>query len=155
MEFRQWAIHILSGGTLQEKLFTPEKLTDHNPGSPLIWKEPCRSHELRFQKHFRKNRLPPFHDHKNPDSRVVCLHRFAGHELLAVEIMAYALLAFPDTPPHFRKGLAHTLKEEQEHVRLYIKRLEEMGCKLEDLPLYRNFWSFVSHITTPYNISAS
>ncbi len=149
MEFRQWAIHILSGETLQEKLFTPETLTDHTPGPPLIWKEPARSHELRFQKHFRKNRLPAFQDHKNLDSRVICLHRFAGHELLAVEIMAYALLAFPDAPSHFRKGLAHTLKEEQEHVRLYTKRLEEMGCKLEDLPLYRNFWSFVPHLTTP------
>jgi uncharacterized ferritin-like protein (DUF455 family) len=149
MELRDWAIHILTGETLQEKLLTPQELTDHSPGPALIWKEPARSFDLRFQKHFRKNRLPPFHDHKDLEKRVICLHRFAGHELLAVEIMAYALLAFPEAPPHFRRGLAHTLKEEQEHVRLYAKRLAEMGCRLEDLPFYRHFWSFVPHLTTP------
>jgi uncharacterized ferritin-like protein (DUF455 family) len=85
----------------------------------------------------------------HPDKRAVSLHRFAGHELLAVEIMAYALLAFPQAPSHFRKGVAHTLKEEQQHVRLYQKRMEALGLKFGDLPLYRHFWSYVPHLTTP------
>ena len=90
---------------------------------------------MGFQFRRREGKLPPFESHRDPNNRAACLHRFAGHELLAVEIMAYALLKFPDAPPHFRKGLAHTLKEEQEHVRLYIKELTRLGIKFGDLPL--------------------
>lgn len=149
MELRDWAIRILGGDTMEEKLLSPENLTDLAPGPPLLWKVPSRPAGMQFQKHTRKNKLPKFHEHGDPDKRAVCLHRFAGHELLAVEIMAYALLAFPEAPPHFRKGLAHTLKEEQEHVRLYIERLEAMGLKFGDLPLYRHFWGYVPFLTSP------
>jgi uncharacterized ferritin-like protein (DUF455 family) len=149
MELRDWAIRILSADTLEEKLFAPPELTDFCPGPAIIWKEPTRPTGMGFFRHTRKNRLPTFHDHKDPYKRAVCLHRFAGHELLAVEIMAYALLAFPEAPKHFRKGLAHTLQEEQGHVRLYMRRLEEMGLKFGDLPLYRNFWAYIPTITSP------
>jgi uncharacterized ferritin-like protein (DUF455 family) len=149
MELRDFAIRILSGDTLEEKLFTPAHLTDHAPGSPLIWKEPSRPHGMHFQKHTSKNKLPKLKEHHDPDKRAACLHRFAGHELLAVEIMAFALLAFPEAPKHFRRGVAQTLKEEQVHVRLYLKRMHEMGIQLSDLPLYRNFWSYTPFLKTP------
>ncbi len=134
---------------LEEKLFTPQELTDHHPGPALIWNEPTRPVGMQFKKHTSKNKLPKFKDHHDQDKRAACLHRFAGHELLAVEIMAFALLAFPDAPAHFRKGVANTLKEEQMHVRLYLKRMNEMGIGLTDLPLYRNFWSYTPFLKTP------
>ena len=149
MELRDWAHQILTSSNLSDKLFCPETLTDETPGSPLIIAEPVRSVDLSFKKHTRRDRLPSLLALGNPDKRAVCLHRFAGHELLAVEIMAHALLAFPDAPKNFRKGVAHTLKEEQEHVRLYIQRLEAMGVRFGDLPLYRHFWSYVHYLTTP------
>ncbi len=149
MEYRDWAYQILTSDRLEDKLSCPEKLTDEKPGAPLLIAEPVRSSSLRFQKHTRKDRLPSLLALGHADKRAVCLHRFAGHELLAVEIMAHALLAFPDAPKNFRKGLAHTLKEEQEHVRLYIQRLNSMGVHFGDLPLYRHFWSYVHYITTP------
>jgi uncharacterized ferritin-like protein (DUF455 family) len=149
MELRDFAIHILSADTLEEKLFTPEILTDEIPGPTIIWKEPSRPSHLSFQKYNRKQRLPSLHELKHPDKRALCLHRFAGHELLAVEIMAYALLAFPEAPKTFRKGVAHTLKEEQEHVRLYLAEMSRFNMKLGDVPLFRNFWSFVPHLNTP------
>ena len=104
---------------------------------------------MHFQRRGRKDKLPPLHEHRDPDKRAVCLHRFAGHELLAVEIMAQALLKFPEAPKHFRRGVANTLKEEQEHVRLYCARLKAMGVEFGDLPLYRHFWAYVPHLTTP------
>src|SRR5579872_2582565 len=116
MELRDWAIRILSADTLKEKLLTPKELTDFSPGPALFWKEPTRPPGMGFFRHTRKDRLPSFHEHHEADKRAECLHRFAGHELLAVEIMAFALLAFPEAPKHFRKGLAHTLLEEQGHV---------------------------------------
>lgn len=149
MELREWATRILSADTLEEKLLDPGTFTDNEPGSALFWKEPVRPANMSFKRHTSKEKLPTFVDHCDPDKRAVCLHRFAGHELLAVEIMAYALLAFPDAPKHFRRGVANTLREEQGHVMLYIKRMEEMGLKFGDLPLYRHFWAHVPFLTSP------
>ncbi|MGR3912547.1 MAG: DUF455 family protein [Candidatus Rhabdochlamydia sp.] len=149
MELRDWAFKILTSDLLEDKLDTPLELTDFSPGSPLYIKEPVRSSSLQFKKYQRKDRLPSIYSLSELDKRAACLHRFAGHELLAVEIMAHALLAFPDAPKNFRRGLAHTLKEEQEHVRLYVKRLSEMGVSFGDLPLYKYFWSYVPHLDTP------
>jgi uncharacterized ferritin-like protein (DUF455 family) len=149
MELLDWSIQILSADRLDDKLFCPDVLTDLTPGPALLWKIPIRPPSMGFQKHTRKDRLPRPHELHHADKRAACLHRFAGHELLAVEIMAYALLAFPDAPAPFRKGIAHTLKEEQEHVRRYMNRLKEMGVNFGDLPLYKTFWSYVPHLTTP------
>lgn len=149
MELREWALSILSADQLEDKLAAPEKLTDHNPGPQLLFKEPVRPSHMSFQRHTKEQKLPPFHEHHDPDKRAICLHRFAGHELLAVEMMAYALLAFPEAPKHFRRGLASTLKEEQEHVRLYMREMARFGLNFGDLPLYRHFWMQVPYITSP------
>jgi uncharacterized ferritin-like protein (DUF455 family) len=149
MELREWAIRILSADTIEEKLLDPKQLTDEEPGPSLFWTLPTRPLGMQFKPHSRKEKLPRSHELKDADKRAVCLHRFAGHELLAVEIMAYALLAFPNAPRHFRKGLSHTLKEEQGHVKLYIQRMKEMGLEFGALPLYRHFWAYVPSITSP------
>ncbi|MBI3236475.1 MAG: DUF455 family protein [Chlamydiales bacterium] len=149
MEIQEWALRILSADTLEEKLLDPGLLTDFEPGPAQIWNEPARPPGMGFRRHSKKEKLPSFHEHHTSDNRAICLHRFAGHELLAVEIMAYALLAFPEMPFHFRKGVANTLKEEQEHVRLYIQRMEALHLRFGDLPLYRHFWSYIPHLTSP------
>jgi uncharacterized ferritin-like protein (DUF455 family) len=149
MELHHWAIRILSADTLEEKLLNPSVLTDLDPGPAIIWKEPTRPAGMGFKTHSRNQKLPRFHEHSAESKRAECLHRFAGHELLAVEIMAFTLLAFPNAPKHFRKGLAHTLKEEQGHVRLYAKRLKEMGVEFGTLPLFRHFWAYVPFIASP------
>lgn len=149
MELREWAIQILTADRLEDKLFCPEILTDDTPGSPLTFQEPARPAGMGFHKRTREQKLPPFQNHGKEENRAICLHRFAGHELLAVEIMAHALTAFPEAPTAFRKGVAHTLKEEQGHVRLYIERLNEMGVQFGDLPLFRHFWNHVPYLTSP------
>ncbi len=149
MELREWALRILSADTLEEKLLDPGELTDENPGKPLFLDEPIRPAGMGFNKRSKEEKLPPFQLHGSPENRAVCLHRFAGHELLAVEIMAHALTAFPEAPKAFRKGIAHTLKEEQGHVRLYRQRMEELGLHFGDLPLYRHFWNHVPYLTSP------
>ncbi len=150
MELREWAIRILSADTLEEKLLSPEDLTDECPGEALFFNEPVRPIGMGFHsRRSREEKLPPFQDHRSAEKRAICLHRFAGHELLAVEIMAHALVAFPEAPKSFRKGIAHTLKEEQGHVKLYMKRMEEMGLTFGTLPLYKHFWNHVPHLTSP------
>jgi uncharacterized ferritin-like protein (DUF455 family) len=149
MELREWAIRILSADTLEEKLLCPEILTDEFPGEPLIFNEPVRPAGMSFNKRTKEQKLPHFQNHGKEENRAVCLHRFAGHELLAVEIMAHALIAFPNAPKAFRKGVAHTLKEEQGHVKLYIQRMEQLGVRFGDLPLFKHFWNHVPYLTTP------
>jgi uncharacterized ferritin-like protein (DUF455 family) len=149
MELREWAIRILSAETLEDKLHCPDTLSDLNPGSALVWTEPSRPPGMHFQRHNRENKLPAFHTLGKEEHRAICLHRFAGHELLAVEIMAFALLAFPEAPLHFRRGLANTLKEEQGHVNLYTTRLNKIGIKFGDLPLFRHFWKHTPYLHSP------
>ncbi len=149
MELREWAIRILSADTLEEKLLSPLLLTDHSPGEPLFFNEPVRPIGMSFNKRTKEEKLPPFQAHGSVENRAICLHRFAGHELLAVEIMAHALAAFPDAPKAFRMGIAHTLKEEQGHVQMYRERMGELGLAFGDLPLYKHFWNHVPHLTSP------
>jgi len=149
MELREWAILILSSETLEDKLSDPGSWTDNEPGTPILFKEPARPPGMGFSRRTREEKLPSFQDHHDPHHRAICLHRFAGHELLAVEIMAFTLLAFPDAPPTFRRGLAHTLREEQGHVRLYMDQMERLGIKFGDLPLYRHFWNHTPFILSP------
>ncbi|KAF3363407.1 Uncharacterized protein PHSC3_000016 [Chlamydiales bacterium STE3] len=149
MELREWAIQILSAEVLEDKLLKPEVLTDEHPGPSLIFKEPCRPPHMTFNRRSKEEKLPSFQELQCEQNRAICLHRFAGHELLAVEIMAYVILAFPDAPKSFRKGVAHVLKEEQGHVKIYMERLQAMGVTFGDLPLYRHFWAHTPYIQSP------
>ncbi|MBB63750.1 MAG: hypothetical protein CMO81_01665 [Waddliaceae bacterium] len=146
MEIREWAIAILSATDIDSKLLQPKELTDNEPGPPLRWDTPSRPPGMEFHKRPSGQKLPPFHEHKEADKRAICLHRFAGHELLAVELIAFALLAFPEAPVNLRKGLAHALKEEQEHVALYIERMGVFGLQFGDLPLFKHFWAHTPHV---------
>jgi uncharacterized ferritin-like protein (DUF455 family) len=149
MELREWAISILSADQLDQKLVCPQSLTDHEPGSSLIWSEPVRPTGMSLRRRTREEKLPSFQELNKSDNRAICLHRFAGHELLAVEMMAFTLLAFPEAPKRFRIGLANTLKEEQGHVRIYINRMQQLGIQFGDLPLYRHFWNHTPFIRSP------
>ena len=149
MELREWAIQILSAKSLSDKLFKPEEFSDEFPGDSLLFNEPCRPSHMQFNRRSKEEKLPSFQELNSSEKRAICLHRFAGHELLAVEIMAYVLLAFPQASASFRKGVAHVLCEEQRHVKLYMERLKAFGVTFGDLPLYRHFWTHTPYITSP------
>ena len=90
--------------------------------------------------------LGQLHD---PIVRGQVLHFFANHELLALELMALAILRFPEAPPAFRLGLAQTIGEEQDHLRLYLARMAELGVAFGDLPLSDYFWNAMKHMASP------
>jgi uncharacterized ferritin-like protein (DUF455 family) len=83
------------------------------------------------------------------EQRGILLHFFANHELLATELMALALLKFPDAPKAFRSGLLQTLKEEQWHTKWYMKRMEECGVRFGDFPVSGFFWDMVAPMESP------
>ena len=152
MEIREFAERVLFTSTLAEKLATPlvGLLTDAQPGVPLIVPGgPGRPAGLHFSQRGGRARLPRADELHGDEARAVLLHSFANHELLAVELMALALLKFPDAPPAFRRGLLHTLREEQIHTQLYIDRMAASGLKFGDLPVNGFFWNNISGMATP------
>jgi uncharacterized ferritin-like protein (DUF455 family) len=93
--------------------------------------------------------LPPERELHREEPRAVLLHLFANHELLATELMALAILRFPDAPRAFRNALLQTLKEEQIHTRLYMERMARCGLRFGDLPVNGFFWRHVSPMESP------
>src|SRR5687767_11168115 len=126
MELRQLAEQILFATTLEEKLRCPANITDEQPGRALASPvAPGRSAELRFKPQGTgQGEFPGAHRLEKESERGRLLHFFANHELLATELMALALLKFPDAPTAFRRGVLQTLKDEQEHTRLYLRRMK-------------------------------
>lgn len=154
MELRLWAETILSSPHLEDKLFAPEVITDHNPGSAYFWDEPARESSLRLMWRTNEHKLPSFQTiakQEQEAARIACLHRFAGHELLAVEMLCFAVLAWPEAPKAYRRSLIHHIKEEQEHTRLYRDELARRGVPFGSQPLFRHFWAHLSSCYTLKN----
>jgi hypothetical protein len=63
--------------------------------------------------------------------------------------MALALLKFPEAPDSFRKSILHTLKEEQNHTRWYIQRMQECGIQFGDLPVSPMIWKHIADMESP------
>jgi uncharacterized ferritin-like protein (DUF455 family) len=127
MELRDFAEQVLFATTLDEKLQSPAGVTDEHPGSPLLTPQaPGRPAGLCFKSQGSgKADFPGVHRLEREQERGRLLHFFANHELLATELMALALLRFPDAPAAFRRGVWQTLKDEQLHTRLYVQRMRD------------------------------
>ncbi len=140
---------ILEGGDLSTKFFSPSiewgdwreyKL----PSLPVRNDRIRLSHDqLKFPKISRLN---------ENEKKAMALHSFANHELLAIEMMAAAVLIYPhrnEEEVRFKKGIFGALKDEQKHLGLYIKRLNELGFEFGDFPLNDFFWRQMEKLKTP------
>jgi uncharacterized ferritin-like protein (DUF455 family) len=157
MELREFAEQVLFATSLELKLQAPAVITDHNPGSLMVAPAaPGRPAELRFKPQGSpKADFPSLHRLENAMERGRLLHFFANHELLATELMALVLLRFPEAPASFRRGLLQTLKDEQRHTALYLRRMQECGVQFGDLPVSGYFWRAVSTMQNPIDYVAS
>lgn len=84
-----------------------------------------------------------------PRKRAQLVHTFLHHELQATELMAWAVLAFPDTPRAFRGGLLHIAMDEVRHMGLYARQMEDLGHRFGDFPVRDWFWERVPSARTP------
>ena len=131
-----------------EALATPERVAapleldkvPHFPGRPP---------SLAPRPRFARAAFPTLHELQSPRKRGEVLHFFANHELLALELMALALLRFPDAPEAFQQGLLRTLGEEQRHLCLYLGRMSALGVRFGELPLSPYFWSCLRGMHSP------
>jgi uncharacterized ferritin-like protein (DUF455 family) len=156
MELREFAERILFGTTLEQKLDSPGFITDERPGSPLVApRTPGRPGELQFKPEgSARGDFPRLQRLDHPRERGRLLHFFANHELLATELMALVLLRFPDAPAAFRRGVLQTLRDEQEHTRLYIQRMKECGIHFGEFPLSGYFWRAIAGMQNPMDYVA-
>jgi len=146
MNVFEYAETILLKGDLKSKFVDGTQLDWNNVpkrSSQRIF-FPHRSDQIIFSE--EQIRFPKKGAMKDKKQRGKALHFFANHELLAIEMMAAAILLFPDEEQSVLKSLVDTISEEQLHLRLYIKRMNELGVQFGDFPLNQFFWSFMEKI---------
>src|SRR5688572_4710944 len=146
---REHSLRILERGDLASKLEPPfdasgALLPDLEPGPARLFDRPARDPALAMRP--GAERLPRPGELGDARARAMCLRRFAHHELMAVELFAFALLLWPEAPAELRRGFARALADEQRHCRMYLERLAAHGGALGDEPLSDYFWKHAAAI---------
>lgn len=152
MEIRQFAEQILWGTRWEDKLVALDCYEDGAPGAGIATPSaPGRPPGLGLDEwhHREKLRFRDVRHFHSEKERGLVLHFFANHELLALELMALALLKFPQAPAKFRRGLVQTLKDEQQHLRLYQQRMQAIGVQFGEIPVGDFFWKAIGPMQTP------
>lgn len=149
MQLRHYAESIVFARELSVKLTPPScDLRDDEPGSALRVLAPTRPNDLQIAE-ARAAKVPPLSGMQDLSQRRRILHALANHELQAAELFAWMLLAFPDEPSAFRRGLLQILIEEQKHCQLYIDRLVALGGRFGDHPVTGHFWHRIDDVKSP------
>ncbi len=150
MEISEFARTVLCSPHLEDKLVQPAGFTDLRPDQVgRIPDRPARPKGLGFAPAEDRTPFPNALSLADETKRAVALHFFANHELLALELMALALLRFPDADPGFRHGIARIMLDEQTHFRLYRDRSAELGVGFGEHGLNSFFWDALSGMSTP------
>jgi len=142
-DVRSFCLRVLTHGDLESKLAAPRRadgrpLDDRHPGPASAVDRPARDAGLAMSG--GAERLPRPGALHDPAARVESLARFAHHELMAVELFAWALLRWPDAPAGLRRGWLGALADEQRHCRLYLERLAAHGGRFEGRVHSDYFW---------------
>ncbi|MEZ4360401.1 MAG: DUF455 family protein [Kofleriaceae bacterium] len=152
---RRYAASVVCGDTLAAKLAPAPPLLDlADPAPPWLVPAPGRPADLRIVPG-RAARVPPIVGMRDPGQRARILHALANHELQAIELFAWALLAFPQAPEPFRRGLLAILADEQRHLGLYLERLAAHGTTFGAHPVTGHFWSRLEHFRTPLRFACA
>jgi uncharacterized ferritin-like protein (DUF455 family) len=91
----------------------------------------------------RGERTPKLEALGDPRYRARTLHAFFHHELQAAELMCWALLAFADAEPAFRRDLVRICTDEIRHMNLYRAHIEALGFRIGDFGVRDWFWKRV------------
>jgi uncharacterized ferritin-like protein (DUF455 family) len=82
------------------------------------------------------------------------MHTFFHHELQAAELMAWAVLAFPDTPRELRQGLLRIALDEVRHMNMYARAIERLGHRIGEQAVRDWFWARVPSCPDPASFMA-
>ncbi len=141
----RWALDYVRATSLEQKLTAPPDLLDFEPSqTPLRVDAPGRPAELRVVARAKKTR-----GLSGEEGRARAMHTFFHHELQAAELMAWALLAFPETPTAFRQGLVRIAGDEIRHMRIYREQVERLGFAIGAFDVRDWFWERVPSAQSP------
>jgi uncharacterized ferritin-like protein (DUF455 family) len=147
----RWAWDYVRSTSLDQKLAPPPP--------PLRWEtqppvrrtmKPGRPPELILLAKAPKRR-----GLSTPRGRASALHTFLHHELQAAELMAWALLAFPESPREFRAGLVRIALDEVRHMGLYARQIERLGYRVGSFAVRDWFWERIPSCATPASFVAA
>ncbi|MFO0722921.1 MAG: DUF455 family protein [Myxococcota bacterium] len=149
-----WARDYVLSTSLAHKLSPPPRprnfSEDRGPERLLA---PGRPAELKPKVGRQKSPRPGALVH--PKKRAQLLHTFFHHELQAAELMAWALLAFPETPRAFRRGLLQIMADEIRHAGLYAEHLAALGFPVGSFPINDWLWTKAAQATSPAHFVAT
>lgn len=155
MNVHAYALAIVTGDSLAAKLVSPPDVIDLADSEPAVRiAAPGRPAELQIVPG-RAARVPPLAGMSDPSQRARILHALANHELQAIELFAWALLAYPDAPVQFRRGLVAILADEQRHMQLYIDRMAALRTRFGDHPVTGHFWNKLDHLEGPLEFACA
>lgn len=148
----EWALHYIESDQLSVK-------TDPLP-APSVFSNPQARRDLRpgrpeqlktTSKKPKSFRLGALH---RPEVRAALHHKFWHHELQAAELMCWAILAYPEAPEEFRKGLVRIFKDEVRHMKMYQLYIESLGFSLGQFEVRDWFWERVPTCESPLQFVA-
>lgn len=153
---REIAERVLTARTLREKLHgAPHQVSDEQRECSMVLpSSPGRPKELEISAKGVQVDFPGTNKLDDTAERGKMLHFLANHELLATELMALALLKFPNAPEEFRRGVYETMREEQAHTLMYMRRMKSCGMEFGELPVNDYFWRMVSTMECPMDFVA-
>jgi uncharacterized ferritin-like protein (DUF455 family) len=142
----RWAWDYVLADTLDAKLAPPPvpEVWEAAPASVRRLDAPGRPSELRVLAKAGKTR-----GLAAPSGRARALHTFFHHELQAAELMAWAVLAFPEAPRDFRAGLVRIALDEIRHMHLYAGQIARLGFAVGDFAVRDWFWERVPRCLDP------
>jgi uncharacterized ferritin-like protein (DUF455 family) len=146
---RDYARGIVEATTLAGKLVPPPDgliLEDDQPALRLA--APGRPANLPIV-HGRDAKVPPIAGMGDRAQRARIVHALANHELQAIELFAWAVLAYPRAPIAFRRGLIAILADEQRHFALYATRLAALATTFGDHGVTGHFWNKLDALPDP------
>lgn len=153
MTINEYCLYLLKSEKLEDKLVRPPNIIEDIIDLKIIPPEkPSRESRISFSE--KKSKIPRLEHLRTKENRAHALHHFANHELMAMELFAWALLKFQNAGKNIRRDLWKTLKDEQEHLILYLNRMNELGFMFGDKPLNFIFWKFTPLMKTIENFSA-
>ena len=144
LSIQEYAFHLLNSPNIDDKLLgrevlNIEKETPRKDASPV----PGRSQNLIFSDEQLK--FPKKSQFHKDDVKAKAFHFFANHELLAIEMFAWALMRF-EWDRASEKVMLETIFDEQKHLKMYIKRMKGLHLEFGDLPLNDFFWRHTGNL---------
>lgn len=144
----RWAFDYLVTDALDHKLMpTPVPSARCAQRRALVELRPGRPPELRLT--WDKYKAPrSAHALSDARKRAHLLHTFFHHELQAAELMCWAVLAFPDTPDAFVRGLLNICGDEIRHMQMYRQHIQRLGFEIGSFPVRDWFWERAPYART-------